>query len=255
VGNIDIEALGRDRDQLWGEAATLEAQGASIVLDPALWPAAAEEQEKRRIVDTWEDVVENMPVSVEVREGNATRQVQIIHRLDGKELVRTADVLAYVLGVATGHQHSQHGKRLAQVMKRCGWQTSKSGRVSIAGRQVRGYWRDAPPAAVPEMATEWLAKLKAQKEWLFNPLYNSGQARDVHRSGWFGVGLRWERLIGDELFGVSQDQSGYWFGYCQRGLLGQNGAPKRFSTRPDARHAIERFAADGDGWEWIAWPD
>ena len=69
VGRIDIEALRRDRDQLWGEAATLEAKGASIVLDPALWPAAAEEQEKRRIRDTWEDVIENMPPAVEVREG------------------------------------------------------------------------------------------------------------------------------------------------------------------------------------------
>src|SRR6476646_6125922 len=34
VGNIDIDALRRDRDQLWGEATTLEAKGASIGLDP-----------------------------------------------------------------------------------------------------------------------------------------------------------------------------------------------------------------------------
>ena len=78
VGRIDVEALRRDRDQLWGEAATLEAKGASIVLDPALWPAAADEQEKRRIRDTWEDVIENMPVAVEVREGYSTKEVQII---------------------------------------------------------------------------------------------------------------------------------------------------------------------------------
>jgi predicted P-loop ATPase len=56
VSSIDVEALRRDRDQLWGEAATLEAKGASIMLDPALWLAAADEQEKRRIRDTWEDV-------------------------------------------------------------------------------------------------------------------------------------------------------------------------------------------------------
>ena len=60
VGQINIDALRRDRDQLWGEAAALEAKGASIVLDPALWPAATEEQEKRRLVDTWEDVIESM---------------------------------------------------------------------------------------------------------------------------------------------------------------------------------------------------
>jgi predicted P-loop ATPase len=111
VGRIDLEALRRDRNQLWGEAATLEAQGAPIVLDEALWPAAAEEQEKRRIPD------------------------------DHKEMVASADVLVHVLEVPTGHQHPEHGRRLSRVMKRCGWQTSKSGRVFIAGRQVRGYWR------------------------------------------------------------------------------------------------------------------
>ena len=97
VGRIDVEALRRDRDQLWGEAATLEAKGASIVLDPALWPAAAEEQEKRRIRDTWEDVIENMPPAVEVKEGYSTKEVQIIYQSDGKEMVRSADVLALSL--------------------------------------------------------------------------------------------------------------------------------------------------------------
>ena len=143
VGRIDIEALRRDRNQLWGEAATLEASGASIVLNPKLWPAEHAEQEKRRIVDPWEDMVENLPASVEVREGPyLDKDVQIIHQSHGKELVRSADVLEYVLKVPTGQQHAEHGKRLARVMKRCGgWQVPKSGRVSILGKQCRGYWR------------------------------------------------------------------------------------------------------------------
>ena len=85
VSSIDVEALRRDRDQLWGEAATLEAKGASIMLDPALWLAAADEQEKRRIRDTWEDVIENIPPAVEVRE--ELKEVQIIYQSDGKEMV------------------------------------------------------------------------------------------------------------------------------------------------------------------------
>ena len=150
VCRIDIEALRRDRDQLWAEAATLEAEGASIVLDPALWPAAAEEQDKRRLRDPCEDVLEHIPPSVEVKDGYSTKDVRIIYRSDGKEMVSSAGVLVHVLGVQIGHQHPEHGRRLARVMTRCGWQTSESGRVSIAGKQRRGYWRDAPLAEVPE---------------------------------------------------------------------------------------------------------
>jgi predicted P-loop ATPase len=57
VGRIDIDALSRDRDQLWGEAAAAEAAGESIVLDESLWATAAEEQEKRRTIDPWEDIL------------------------------------------------------------------------------------------------------------------------------------------------------------------------------------------------------
>jgi predicted P-loop ATPase len=51
VKQFDLEALSRDRDQLWAEAAAREKSGASIRLDPALWETAAEEQAQRTIVD------------------------------------------------------------------------------------------------------------------------------------------------------------------------------------------------------------
>jgi len=146
VDRIDIGALQRDRDQLWGEAATLEAAGVSIMLDPKLWPAEHAEQEKRRIPDPWEDLIENMPASVTIGSYLQEKDVQIIYQdtLEGKELVRSADVLAYVLQVPTGHQHPEQGKRLVRAMKRFGW---RPGRVSILGRQCRGYWRPMGLAA------------------------------------------------------------------------------------------------------------
>lgn len=57
VEAFDLEALRRDRDQLWAEAAHLEAQGASIRLDPSLWDAAAAEQDARRVEDPFFDAL------------------------------------------------------------------------------------------------------------------------------------------------------------------------------------------------------
>jgi len=58
VGQFDLEALRRDRDQLWAEAAYREQQGESIRLDPKLYAAAAAEQEQRRLADPWEELLE-----------------------------------------------------------------------------------------------------------------------------------------------------------------------------------------------------
>jgi predicted P-loop ATPase len=54
TSTIDIEALKRDRDQLWAEASTREPS-ASIVLQRELWKAASVEQEARTEHDPWED--------------------------------------------------------------------------------------------------------------------------------------------------------------------------------------------------------
>jgi hypothetical protein len=48
---IDLAGLRADRDQLWGEAATLEAQGVSNHLPEEFHSVAAEDQDERRIKD------------------------------------------------------------------------------------------------------------------------------------------------------------------------------------------------------------
>lgn len=58
--SFDINALRRDRDQLWAEAATLEAIGESIRLDPALYDTAAMVQEAHRHRDTWEELLSDL---------------------------------------------------------------------------------------------------------------------------------------------------------------------------------------------------
>ncbi|MBP7003530.1 VapE domain-containing protein [Amaricoccus sp.] len=66
-GTIDIEALARDRDQLWAEAVARFRAGAIWWLDtPELIAAATSEQEKRYQADAWDDLIERW-LSNEVR--------------------------------------------------------------------------------------------------------------------------------------------------------------------------------------------
>lgn len=57
VGKIDLAAVTRDRDQLWAEAAALEATGEPLTIAEGLWVSAAVEQKARREPDVWEDVI------------------------------------------------------------------------------------------------------------------------------------------------------------------------------------------------------
>jgi predicted P-loop ATPase len=59
TSKIDLEGLQQDRDQLWAEAAHLEAQGCSIALPERLWHVAGQEQERRLETDSWQDCIAN----------------------------------------------------------------------------------------------------------------------------------------------------------------------------------------------------
>lgn len=161
-GVVDLTALQRDRDQLWAEAATLEAAGESIMLPEELWATAREAQEERRVLDPWEDALASMPRAITTHDGTGTRDIRVVwnHVSAARgevELVASATVLTHVLGVAAAQQTSAHGKRLAQAMSRLGWQRDL---VTINKVVVRGYWRarvDAPiveAAAVASTSTE-----------------------------------------------------------------------------------------------------
>jgi hypothetical protein len=142
---IDVKTLRRDRHQLWGEAATCEARGESIVLDEALWSIAGDEQERRRVKDPWEDVLCDMPEDVSIcdEDGNETDRIRIIHCDEEMrtESVRSVDVLTHVLKVPPARQGPRDGMRLANVMKAIGWERPDSGKILLNGTWQRGYWR------------------------------------------------------------------------------------------------------------------
>lgn len=139
VGRIDLEALARDRNQLWGEAAARESKGESIMLPEELWSVAAVEQEKRRETDPWEDVLTDIPEHVLVGPNGAPHQ--IVWCTETEERVRSADLMEHVLRVPPMAQTTNHGRRLATCMRLLGWETTESGTLQINGKSVRGYKR------------------------------------------------------------------------------------------------------------------
>jgi hypothetical protein len=120
---IDIEALRRDRDQLWAEAAQQEKSGSSIILDRKLWSPARVEQTQREEADPWDDVLAGTIGTVEQDE----------------ERVSTTDLLTIVLGIHASKQRDIDYKRLGRCMRRLGWDGPKD--IRIAGKVTKGYSR------------------------------------------------------------------------------------------------------------------
>ena len=119
---IDIEALKRDRDQLWAEASMREP-GASIILQQELWGAASVEQEARQEHDPWEDKLANACGTVE----------------EDEERVSSTDLLEIVLGIHVSKQRDVDYKRLGKCMRRLGWDGPKN--IRIGKDQTKGYAR------------------------------------------------------------------------------------------------------------------
>ena len=156
LASIDIEKLATDRLQLIGEAAKYQSDGESVVLDEALWPDAAIEQEERRTKDPWEDVLANVPRYVKEIKGydNGTpveRTVLIVH-LDetmGMEIVASQSLLKYLLEIPVSHQTTATGMRLSAVMKQLSWTRSSNGYITIGGERVKGYSRHVDKSGAP----------------------------------------------------------------------------------------------------------
>lgn len=149
---IDLDLLRRDRLQLWGEAAKCEAAGESITLDEKMWPEAGVEQEKRRTVDPWEDILAVIPDHIfigdppEFGAPDTRKPKQIIYVVDERQQVASADLLTHVLRIPVAQQETRHSMRLAVVMKRVGWERDRK-KITVGAKQVRGFFRpeDKPP--------------------------------------------------------------------------------------------------------------
>jgi hypothetical protein len=116
-GAIDLEALRRDRDQLWAEAMAAYAAGAPWHLVGASADAQATITEYRRHQDPWEGYVATIP---------ADRGAV------------TIGALLEELGTEPGRQTRTDEMRLSGVLQRAGWIKRRG---CVLGARVWEYWR------------------------------------------------------------------------------------------------------------------
>jgi putative DNA primase/helicase len=131
VGNINLEALKHNRDQLWAEANVAEAAGETLVIDPELWNAAAALTEERRTSDPWETILAAVETMVDVPGSIGT--------VDGEKRVASDYLLSGVLNIDPAQQHISRERRVAAIMRRLGWIKPGALRVPGGVRATKGY--------------------------------------------------------------------------------------------------------------------
>lgn len=129
VKHIDLAALARDRDQLWAEAATYDAAGASIMLPEQLWSAVGQAQAERLEEDPWEIILNEIRTPTYIN-GNGKNEYRI----------SSQEVFAH-LNIPTERLHSGIAKRISYIMSRGGWEGPKMMRIKLGEIETaaRGY--------------------------------------------------------------------------------------------------------------------
>jgi len=123
-----LHALTRDRDQLWAEAARLEATGHPLALPETFWGEARSAQESRQEEDPWEVTL----AAIKLKETYPTT--------DGKQTewrLPTRLLLDHWLHLGADKQHMGTLKRIAFTMRKLGWEGPEV--MKIGEDSVRGY--------------------------------------------------------------------------------------------------------------------
>lgn len=135
VGEIELEALKRDRDQLWAEAAVLEEQGKSIRLPRELWPVAAGIQEARHVENPYESLLNEK-----------------LGDLSGKI---SAENVYQLTEVGAPQRNQSFLELVGKAMSDLGWEKKK---IRFKHRTLTGFRKgDAEDAQLPTIEAVWKA--------------------------------------------------------------------------------------------------
>jgi predicted P-loop ATPase len=125
VTKFDLEALKKDRDQLWAEAAYRESKNESIRLSEGLWKSAFEQQESRRELDAWEETIQTFLEGLEVTEA-------------GRQQTSVESVWE-CLAIEVARRDRMGGKRISEIMQRFGF-TRRT--IREEGKALNGYVKE-----------------------------------------------------------------------------------------------------------------
>ena len=134
VGDIDVPALIRDRDQLWAEAHFRWANGEATFMSEPLEGVAQEEQGARQDQDPWKDAVEAW---VEYPQSGT------VELRSNRNRIYLPEVLEYCCGVAKKDWNHTHKLRVGRILRLAGYTTKRASLVEIddQGRARRPeYW-------------------------------------------------------------------------------------------------------------------
>jgi len=146
-GDIDVDTLLRNRDQLWAEAVALyEARERWWFTsdEPELIQAAKEEQAARRVEDPWEAVVRKGLDAGTTATTDAENNVVETHR-PAINIVTTEHIIASILNIPTERQNKPVQMRVGSVMHAIGWQRVHR---RVEGGQAWFYVRPGSPEEV-----------------------------------------------------------------------------------------------------------
>jgi len=138
TGRIDVARIAADRDQLWAEAAALEAQGTSDVLPERLWATAAERQADQTSDDPWGDALADF---LERREWEHAMYLPYDDDLSPppSDRVHTSELFEE-LQIAPESRTKDKAQRLRTVMESAlGWRHRRN--VRVGDRIGAGYAR------------------------------------------------------------------------------------------------------------------
>ena len=128
---INLDALERDRDQLFAEAVRAYGEGAWWWPDQGLEAIIKPQQSERYAGDIWEDTIERY-VSPLVR-------------------IRSEEIATHALGFSKKELKQEHSVRIASILRDLGWVPKRTGRERFwinTGRASPGV-TSSPPDDIP----------------------------------------------------------------------------------------------------------